>query len=62
MLVLTRRPHEAVRIGEEIEVRVLSVEGRKVRLGIEAPDEMLILREEVEDDEVEPDEVEETCE
>lgn len=57
MLVLTRRPHEAVRIGNEIEVRVLSVEGRKVRLGIEAPDEMLILREEVESDEVE-----ETCE
>jgi carbon storage regulator len=37
MLVLTRKKGEAIHIGDEVEVRVLSVQGNRVRLGIEAP-------------------------
>ena len=55
MLVLTRKPGEAIVIGQDIEVRVLSVgRGGQVRLGIAAPDEVLILREELIVESVEP--------
>jgi carbon storage regulator len=37
MLVVTRRPGEAVSIGDDVRVVILSVEGDRVRLGIEAP-------------------------
>ncbi len=37
MLVLTRKKGEAIHIGNDVEVRVLSVQGNRVRLGIEAP-------------------------
>jgi carbon storage regulator len=37
MLVVTRRPGEAISIGDDVRVVVLSVEGDRVRLGIEAP-------------------------
>lgn len=37
MLVLTRKKGESIQIGGEIELRVLSVQGNRVRLGIEAP-------------------------
>jgi carbon storage regulator len=37
MLVVTRRPGEAISIGSDVRVVVLSVEGDRVRLGIEAP-------------------------
>jgi carbon storage regulator len=37
MLVVTRRPGEAIAIGDDVRVVVLSVEGDRVRLGIEAP-------------------------
>ena len=47
MLVLTRKPGEMIRIGEDIEVRVLYIDGRIVGLGIDAPREVEILREEV---------------
>ena len=47
MLVLHRRPGEAVEIGEGIRLVVLSVDRRGVRLGIEAPPEVGILRAEV---------------
>ena len=49
MLVLSRRVGETVRIGEGVAVRVLGVIGNQVRLGIEAPDDVLILREEIAD-------------
>ena len=47
MLVLTRKPGQSIIIGDEIEVQVLSVAGEKVRLGITAPREVGIFRNEV---------------
>ena len=49
MLVLSRRVGETVRIGDGVAVRVLGVKGNQVRLGIEAPEDVLILREEIAD-------------
>lgn len=37
MLVLTRKKGEAIQVGQEIQVRVLSIQGNRVRIGIEAP-------------------------
>jgi carbon storage regulator len=47
MLVLTRKLGEIIRIGTGITVRVLEVKGNQVRLGLEAPPEVKIFREEV---------------
>lgn len=47
MLVLSRREGEALWIDGEIEVRVLAIGEGKVRIGIGAPDEMKIVREEL---------------
>lgn len=47
MLVLTRRTEESVVIGGNITVTVLGVEGEKVKLGIDAPREVTILRSEL---------------
>jgi carbon storage regulator len=47
MLILTRRPNETLMIGGAIKVHVLSFKGGQVRLGIEAPPNVLIDREEV---------------
>ena len=47
MLVLSRRTNESIIIGKDIKVTVLSVEGDKIRLGIEAPKTMRVFREEL---------------
>ena len=47
MLVLSRKPDESVFISDNIVVTVLSIQGDKVRLGIEAPREMPVHRREV---------------
>jgi len=47
MLVLTRKADQAIVIGEDIEVCVLSVVGDKVRIGIDAPRSVPIYRKEV---------------
>jgi carbon storage regulator len=47
MLVLTRRLRESIIIGDQIEVRVLSVTGDKVQLGIQAPREIPVYRKEI---------------
>jgi len=47
MLVLTRRQGEAIKIGDNITVMVVDMRGDKVRLGVEAPREVRIDREEV---------------
>ncbi len=47
MLVLTRKPCQSIMIGDEIEVQVLSVAGEKVRIGITAPQDVGIFRDEV---------------
>ena len=48
MLVLSRRQRERIRLGDSIVVTVVRIGGDKVRLGIEAPADMLVLREELE--------------
>jgi carbon storage regulator len=47
MLVLTRKPGQSIMIGDGIEIQVLSVAGEKVRLGVTAPREVSIFRNEV---------------
>jgi carbon storage regulator len=46
MLVLTRRAGQAIRIGSNVEVRVLSIEGDRVVLGFDAPRDVVIARSE----------------
>ena len=48
MLVLSRRESERIRVGESVVVTVVRLGGDKVRIGIEAPPEMLVLRDELE--------------
>lgn len=48
MLVLSRREGERIRLGDSIVVTVVKVAGDRVRLGIEAPSDVLVLREELE--------------
>lgn len=47
MLVLTRKPGQSILIGNGIQVKVLSVAGEKVRLGITADKDIPIYRDEV---------------
>jgi carbon storage regulator len=47
MLVLTRKCHQSIMIGDDIEVSVVSVAGEKVRIGIEAPRAIPVFRREV---------------
>ena len=47
MLILQRRAGESIRIGEDIELTVVSIEGGRVRLSISAPKEITILRSEL---------------
>jgi carbon storage regulator len=49
MLVLTRKLGQSIMIGNRVEVQVLSVAGEKVRLGITAPKDVSIFRDEVYD-------------
>lgn len=47
MLVLTRKPSEALMLGDEVKITVLEVKGKQVRLGIEAPADVAVHRQEV---------------
>ncbi len=47
MLILTRRVGEAVMVGDDISVTVLGVKGNQVRLGVNAPKEVSVHREEI---------------
>lgn len=47
MLILTRRVGESVHIGDQVKVKVLTVRGNQVRLGIDAPREIKVNRDEV---------------
>ena len=53
MLVLSRLKGESIIIGHKVKVMVVEVRGGKVRLGIEAPEEITVNREEVEKRETE---------
>ena len=47
MLVLSRRESERIRLGDSIVVTVVKIAGDKVRIGIEAPADVLVLRDEL---------------
>ena len=47
MLILTRRVDEALVIGENITVTILSVKGNQVRIGVDAPRDVTVHREEL---------------
>ncbi|MBN9503546.1 MAG: carbon storage regulator [Armatimonadetes bacterium 55-13] len=47
MLVLTRKLHQSIVIGDQIEVVVLEVRGEQVRLGIKAPKDVTVHRKEI---------------
>lgn len=47
MLILTRRPAEAVVIGDNITVTVLDIKGGRVRIGVNAPRDVTVNREEI---------------
>jgi carbon storage regulator len=47
MLILTRRTGESLRIGEDVEVTVMAVNGSQVRIGIKAPRSVAVDRQEI---------------
>lgn len=47
MLILTRKSGESLRLGDDIVITVLSVQGKQVKLGIEVPEDMAVYRDEV---------------
>lgn len=47
MLILTRRPGEVIMVGDEISITVLGLKGNQVRLGIYAPPNIAVHREEI---------------
>ena len=47
MLVLTRKPNEGIFIGDNIFIKVTAVNGNQVKIAIDAPDDVKILREEL---------------
>lgn len=47
MLVLSRKPEQSLLLGDDITVTVLAIEGDRVKLGIQAPRSVTVLRQEV---------------
>ncbi|WP_272679203.1 carbon storage regulator CsrA, partial [Providencia sp. PROV137] len=47
MLILTRRVSEEVMIGDDIKIKILGVKGNQVRIGVAAPEEVSVHREEI---------------
>ena len=45
MLILTLKEDEKIRIGDKITIMVVEIRGKQIRLGIEAPSGLLVLRE-----------------
>ncbi len=48
MLVLSRKESQRIRVGDSVVVTIVKIGGDKVRIGIEAPDDVLVLRDELE--------------
>ena len=49
MLILTRRVGETLKIGDDVNVTVLGVKGNQVRIGVDAPKDVAVHREEIYD-------------
>ena len=49
MLILTRRVGESLMIGDEVNVTVLGIRGNQVRIGVDAPKDVAVHREEIYD-------------
>ena len=47
MLILSRRPGESLNIGDNITITVVSINGNQIRLGISAPRDVRVLRDEI---------------
>lgn len=47
MLILTRKKSESIRIGDDITLTIMSVGGRQISIGIQAPEHVAVHREEV---------------
>ncbi len=47
MLILTRRPGESLYVGEDIKIKVLSVQGKQIKLGLDVPEDTTVYREEI---------------
>jgi len=47
MLILARKPGEAIAVGDGIKIRVLEIKGGQVKIGIEAPNDIAVHREEI---------------
>lgn len=47
MLILTRKPGETLTIGDDVKVTVLNIKGNQVRIGVKAPKEVEVHREEI---------------
>ena len=47
MLILTRRVGETIMVGDEVQVTVLAIKGNQIRIGINAPEEIAVHREEI---------------
>jgi carbon storage regulator len=47
MLILTRRPNESLKIGDDVTITILALKGNHVRIGIEAPKTIAVHRNEV---------------
>jgi carbon storage regulator len=47
LLILTRKSGEGLFIGDDIRITILEIRGKQIRLGIEAPNSVIVLREEI---------------
>ncbi len=47
MLILSRKPEETLTIGDSIQIKIVGVRGNKVKIGIEAPDDVRVMRSEL---------------
>jgi carbon storage regulator len=54
MLVLSRKESQRIRLGDSIVITIVKISGDKVRVGIDAPADILVLRDELEPREKEP--------